>query len=249
MCRAECERGKKYRKGKCFMRFVTFTFSVALFIAVLAHATAQDTVGKDTGAARTTAKDTAASSEAAKGSEDKDPGVIVDEAVKKILKILGSSEYKDTAKRKPLQEEINQILLSHSDMKAISTLSLANYRSKFSDEQFEKFNDLFRRLLFATYVSHFNKYTNEKVVVLGTKKSDEKKAAVSTKLISDSGDTPIEYYMSKQSGKWLMYDVKVEGVSLVLNYRSQFREILLNNSVEKLIQRLADKVQKNEENI
>ncbi|MCX7049889.1 MAG: ABC transporter substrate-binding protein [Candidatus Sumerlaeota bacterium] len=231
------------------MRIIFLLFTAYWLVSASVYAAPEGAAKSDADAKTATAKDAGATSAAAKGSENPGPIETVDEAVKKILGILGSPEYKDTAKRKGFQEEIRKILIENSDVKTLSTLSLANYRSKFSDEQFEKFMDQFSRLLFATYISHFNKYTDEKIVILGAVKSAEDKAVVSTKLISSSGDTPIEYSMARHGKKWLLFDVRVEGVSLVLNYRSQFREILLNSTPDKLIQRLAEKVKKNEENL
>ena len=185
------------------------------------------------------------------GAPAKEPQEVVDEAVQKVLKIIATPEFKDAepAKKREMHEQIRSVLLDVADMKGISSLCLATFRKKFSDEQFEKFNGLFSRLLFATYVSHFDKYVDQKVVVADTKKTDDAKAVVSTKVISDTGEIPIEYSLSKQGDTWKLYDVRVEGVSLVMNYRSQFREILINSTVDKFLKRLEEKVKKNEENL
>jgi phospholipid transport system substrate-binding protein len=64
--------------------------------------------------------------------------------------------------------------------------------------------------------------------------------------VSSTKQMPIDFSFLKQDEKWLLYDVRVEGVSLVKNYRTQFREILLNKSADQFIERVRDKVNENE---
>ena len=145
-----------------------------------------------------------------------------------------------------MREKIRSMLLETVDIKTVSVLTLANYRSKFSNEQFEKFSELFSRLLFSTYITHLEKYSDEKVLITGTESLSDTRIVVKTNTVSSTKQIPIEFSFLKEGQKWLLYDVHIEGVSLVRNYRSQFREILLNKSADQFLERLRSKVDENE---
>jgi len=183
---------------------------------------------------------------AAKDPVIKQPREIVDDTVAKVFSILRDPVYKDPAKKLAMREKTRSILLRVVDMNAICALTLANYRKKFSEEQFAKFSDTFSRLLFSTYITHLEKYSNEKVVILETKNLSDSRVQVRTKTVTDTKEMPVDFSFNKQNERWLLYDVNVEGVSLVVNYRSQFREVLLNQTPEQLLQRLEQKVEENE---
>ena len=98
--------------------------------------------------------------DAKKNAQAKEPVEIVRQTVVKVLRILGDPAYQDSSQKKKMREEIRSILLGIVDMKSVSTLTLANYRNKFSDAQFETFSVLFSRLLFSTYIAHLETYSD-----------------------------------------------------------------------------------------
>jgi len=185
---------------------------------------------------------------AAKPSDDaaKDPATLVRGTVDKILAILQKPEYKDADKRKALREEIRRTLLSVANMERLATLTLANYKSKLSSEQYQKFLDLFSQLLFSTYIKRIEEYTDEKVEILKTTKDGDTRAVVQTTVITDAQRYPVDYSLAKDGDIWTFYDVKIEGVGLVQNYRTQFREMLVNDSPDKFLERIEKKVAENE---
>ncbi len=199
----------------------------------------------------------AAASEASKGSENPEkkeakplePRQIVEKTRDAVIKILGDPAYDDPKKKPAMREKVRKLLVDSVDMKTVSMLTLANFRKKFSDKEFEQFSKVFERLLFATYITHLEKYTNEKMPVVGTKRSSQSREVVHTKTITDTNEIPVDFYFIQQGKFWKLYDVHIEGVSLIKNYRSQFREILLNSSAEQLIARLEKKVKENEERL
>lgn len=178
-----------------------------------------------------------------------EPAEIVDVTTAKVIKILEDPEFKQDEHKKELREKVRKILVEQVDMNTVSTLTLARYRNKFSDAQFKKFMETFERLLFATYIKHLEKYTNERIVVLETEKKTPTRAEVKTKTVTDTRDIPVDFSFIKLGKLWKLYDVQIEGVSLIRNYRSQFREILINSTAEELLKRLADKVVENEKNL
>jgi phospholipid transport system substrate-binding protein len=148
-----------------------------------------------------------------------------------------------------MREKVRRAILVVVDMRTVSMLTLSNYRRKFSEKQFEQFMERFSHLLFVTYITHLEKHSNEKVEVVGTEDLSETRMRVKTKTITTNKEIPIDFSFLKQEDRWLLYDVHVEGVSLVKNYRSQFREILLNRSVGEFLERLKEKVEENEKDL
>ena len=223
-------------------RVFPFAFLMALAVVFAAAAAPEPP-----GSAPAASEETAASAPA--DAVPKAPADVVNETTEKVLKVLEDPGYKDAQKRKDLREQIRSILLSVADMERISVLTLANYKSKFSDEQFKQFTETFSRLLFATYISNIEKYNGEKVLILETKEVGEARVMVKTKVTSDVKDIPIDYSLAQEEGQWKVYDIYVEGVSLVKNYRPQFREILLNKSAADFLARIEKKVKENEEKL
>jgi len=117
-----------------------------------------------------------------------------------------------------------------------------NWRS-LSDEQRAEFEPLFRELLERAYMSKIEAYRGEKIVY-GREYSEGDYATVQTRLITDRGtDIPIDYSLLREGNRWRVYDVAVDGISLIDNYRSQFADIIHTSSYQELVKRLKAKVQ------
>ena len=86
-------------------------------------------------------------------------------------------------------------------------------------------------------------YEDERIVYQEQKKISTTKARVKTKILRRSNDIPVVYSMLQRDGSWKIYDVNIEGVSLVKNYRTQFGKILMKNSPSLLIERLKKKIE------
>ena len=165
----------------------------------------------------------------------------------KVMTILNNPDYKDPAKTQPLREEIRATMLKVADMDIMASLTLANFKRKFSPEEFQKFKDLFSKLLFTTYITRIEDHSKEKLSIIETRKIDETKVFVVTKTNpGDQKEVPVNFSMVHQGETWKVFDIEVEGVSLVKNYRSQFREILVNGTPADLLKRLEEKVKENE---
>lgn len=167
----------------------------------------------------------------------------------KVTKILDDPGYKDSSRQPALREQIRQTILEGVDMDRIGTLTLAQYRDKFSDAQFRRFSDLLSRLVFTTYISHMEKYHGQKIVVLNTETLAEDRATVHTKILDEIRESSVDYSLVRIRGAWKLYDVHIEGVSLVKNYRSQFSDILVNKKPDQLNDQIEAKVKENEANL
>ena len=111
-------------------------------------------------------------------------------------------------------------------------------------EKRKEFTRLFTQLLFNTYVDRLQNYTgsNEKVFY-DSQQVDGDYAVVKTHVLYQGNNASLDYRLHMANGKWKVYDVVIEGISLVENYRSQFSSILANDSFDSLLQKLRAKVQ------
>ncbi|MCK5162159.1 MAG: ABC transporter substrate-binding protein [Desulfobacula sp.] len=160
-----------------------------------------------------------------------------------ILEILRDPSLKGEECIKKRRASLRKVIHERFSFSKMSQLSLARHWKKRSDEEKKIFIELFGQLLEETYISKIEDYTDEKVVYVKefVKKN---KAQVNTKIITDTIEIPINYRMYQtKNGSWMVYDLVIEGVSLVGNYRSQFNQILQKDTYEKLVQELKKKIE------
>jgi phospholipid transport system substrate-binding protein len=102
----------------------------------------------------------------------------------------------------------------------------------------EEFTQLFADLLERTYIARMDEYGGERIRYVG-ESLDGDLAVVRARIVTRTGtEVPVESRMVLRGGRWLIYDVLIENVSLVANYRSQFDRIVRTNSYEELVRRL-----------
>ncbi len=119
--------------------------------------------------------------------------------------------------------------------------SLARHWAQRTDEEKKEFIRLFGELLEQTYLDKVEGYSGEKVQYEG-ETIDGDYAVVKVKIITKKNvDIPVKYRLKKKGNDWLVYDISIEGVSLVNNYRTQFNSILSGSSYGELVKRLKAK--------
>jgi len=158
--------------------------------------------------------------------------------VDKALDLLRNPTEKKEEKEKKILALADEIF----NYTELSRLSLANYWKAFTPEQQKEFIRLFGKLLARDYMDRIMMYTNEKVTFGKEIRVSENTVEVYSDLITNTRTIRMAYRMILENGEWRVYDVVVEGVDLVMNYRSQFREILKNKSPEDLLKILGEKV-------
>lgn len=169
--------------------------------------------------------------------------------VDKALVVLRDPRFKPAAKTKERREQLKQILFARFDFSEMAKRSLgANWRRRTPKEQ-EEFVRLFTDLLERAYADTIESYGDEKIVYVG-ERLDGGYADISSKVLTSKGEEfSLNYRAHFVGGEWRVYDVVVENISMVNNYRSQFNRIITNASYEELVRRLKDKadfpVQKN----
>ncbi len=164
--------------------------------------------------------------------------------VDKVLDVLRDPSLKAESAKKVKKDKIRAISEKMFDFTELSKRTLAQNWSKFNPEQQKEFVELYTSLLEDAYANKIMAYTDEKIVFSKEVALTEKTVEVRSTVMRKNGDIPIYYRVIRKAGVWRVYDVVIEGVSLINNYRSQFREILSNKPPESLLETLRKKVGK-----
>ena len=168
----------------------------------------------------------------------------VQSRVNEVLAVLRSHSSQDDAAEAAKKEKLRSIANRMFDFDTLSKWSMGRNWEKLNAEQQKEFVELYKKILEKVYMDRLLTYTDEQVLFTKDLMLGDKKAEVRTVVKTASKEIPINYRVLQKNGKWLVYDVIIEGVSLIKNYRSQFNSILLNNSPEELLQMLRDKAAK-----
>lgn len=170
------------------------------------------------------------------------PMSAVESTVNRVLDVLRDPKMKGPAAKSLKTEKLRVIYKDMFDEMEFSRRTLTRNWNKFTPEQRREFVDLFEQVLEKTYLDRILEYSNEKIVFYKESMIADDKAEIQSKVITSSKEVPIYYRMILKNGKWKVYDVVVENVSLVQNYRTQFNEILAGGTPEQLLETLRKKV-------
>ncbi|MDG4476389.1 MlaC/ttg2D family ABC transporter substrate-binding protein [Thiovibrio frasassiensis] len=172
-----------------------------------------------------------------------DPVVFMKDAVDEIISILQDEKLAVPARKAERKNRVVTIVEKKFDFREMSMRALArHWRDRTPAEQ-DRFVFLFKTLLENTYIAKIETYSGEKVVFKKTTVQGNK-AIVYSDLIRKNIETPVNYKLKSNDNSWMVYDVEVEGVSLVNNYRTQFASILSKENFAGLIAKLEEKVNK-----
>ncbi|MDD2540243.1 MAG: ABC transporter substrate-binding protein [Desulfuromonadaceae bacterium] len=163
----------------------------------------------------------------------------VKKTVDEVVHIVADKELKknDAKRRQALKKTISTIF----DYSEMAKRSLGKYWNVRSDAEKKSFTLLFATLLENSYAGKIESYNNEKIVYI-REIPDGDYAEVKSKVVTANRDEfTLDYRLFKHNGKWMVYDVIIEGVSLVSNYRSQFNKIIASNGYDKLVKKLQTK--------
>jgi phospholipid transport system substrate-binding protein len=172
------------------------------------------------------------------------PQETIQTQVNRALEVLRDPALKAESARATKEKKIWAIIDSVFDYNELSKRTLAQHWKEFAPVQQEEFTRLFGKLLGGVYMDRIIAYKDEKVVFGKATNLSDKTAEVQSEVLRSSKSIPILYRMILVNGEWRVYDVVIEGVSLVQNYRSQFKEILMNKSPEDLLKMLREKTRK-----
>jgi phospholipid transport system substrate-binding protein len=162
--------------------------------------------------------------------------------VNKVLDVLRDPKLKGEAAKGIKKEKLEVIYEQMFDEVELSMRTLGGNWTKLNPAQQKEFVQLYRQILEKAYIDKILSYTDEKIAFSKENMLSNNQAEVQTKVITSSKEIPIFYRVILKDGTWKVYDVVVENVSLVQNYRSQFNSILGKNTPDQLLEILRKKV-------
>lgn len=160
----------------------------------------------------------------------------------RVIDVLKDPKLKVASAKEIKKEKLRVIYRDMFDEVELSRRTLGRNWNKLDPAQRQEFVHLYEQVLEKAYIDRILSYTNEKIVFYKEIKLSDNQVEVQSKVIMSSKEIPIFYRMIMKDGIWKVYDVVVENVSLVQNYRSQFNDILAKNSPEQLLVILRKKV-------
>lgn len=164
-------------------------------------------------------------------------------AIDRVVKTLDNPALKGEARVAERRAAVRKIANDIFDFPEIARRSLGRHWAGKTDAEHEEFVGLFADLLERSYIAKIDTYGGEKISYT-SERAEGDISVVGTKIISKSGtEVPVDYRMLKKGDRWLVYDVSIEGVSLVSNYRTQFNKIIQTSSYAELIKKMKSKQQ------
>jgi phospholipid transport system substrate-binding protein len=161
--------------------------------------------------------------------------------IDKAVKILEDPELRKDGRQRERREAVRQVANDIFDFSETAKRSLARHWAPRTQAERDEFVSLFADLLERSYIGKIELYGGEKIQFIGESVEGEG-AVVRTKLVTKQGtEIPIDYRMLRRGDKWLVYDVVIEGVSLISNYRTQFNKIITTSSFQELIKKMKTK--------
>ena len=166
------------------------------------------------------------------------PLAVVRHTVDGVIAVLADKGRSEDSRRR----EVKALISENFDFAAMANRVLATNWRKASKSERSRFTNLFRELLSNTYWARISAYRDEQVEYLGERQRSERLATVNTLIKTDSADIPVDYKLYLRGERWLAYDVVIEQVSLVRNYRSSFQDLVRQKGIAGLISELETKV-------
>jgi phospholipid transport system substrate-binding protein len=163
--------------------------------------------------------------------------------IDEVLKIIQDKELKQPGRADERRQRLEQVVGDRFDYQEMSRRSLGAPWSTLSDKDKDEFVALFRTLLTNSYADKIESYTGEGVQYLN-ERTEKDYAEVRTKVLTGKVEIPLDYRLLNKGADWRVYDVVVDGVSLVNNYRGQFSKILRTSTFADLVDQLRKKSDK-----
>ncbi len=168
------------------------------------------------------------------------PTVVVRGTIDEVIRLVNDEGLKKPDQATHRRQLLEEIIGKHFDFEEMAKRSLAAHWRNRSEPEQQEFATLFQSLLSKTYAGKIENYSGEKVQYLKERLKDSF-AEVQTTIVSNKTEISLDYRLLLKDGNWRVYDVVVDGVSLVKNYRVQFDRIIRDSSYEELVKTLRDK--------
>jgi len=167
----------------------------------------------------------------------------VKNTIDRVLKIVTDPNLKPQSKTKERRAQVRQTVLERFNFGEMARRSLATHWRDLTPQQQEEFVNLFTELLEKSYVDKIENFSDEKILYLG-EQVDQGIATVKSKVVTKKNvEIPIDYKLLQRAGKWEVYDIIIESVSLINNYRIQFNKIIRTKSYPELVRLMKVKLE------
>src|SRR5262245_61614773 len=161
--------------------------------------------------------------------------------VDRVLKIVGDPGLKGADRAKERRTAVRRVADDFFAFEETAKRSLGRHWQSRTPAEQREFVLVFSELLERSYLTKIELYGGEKIQYVG-ESIDGDQAVVKTKIFSkQESEIPVDYRMLKRADKWLVYDVVIEGVSLISNYRTQFNKIIQTTSYQELVKKIKAK--------
>ncbi len=161
----------------------------------------------------------------------------------KVIDVLNNPELKGPAKETERRKKIREAVMELFDFGEMAKRSLGIYWKERSAADKKEFTGLYSDLLERSYINRIEGYSNEKITY-DNESIDGDYAVVKTRLRTKRGEEiPIDYKLLNENGKWMVYDLVIENVSLVNNYRVQFNKVIRSTSYAELVKKMKNKAE------
>lgn len=163
------------------------------------------------------------------------------EAVERGLQVVNDPQFQSEEKRKERNERLKEIIYSLFDFNEMARRSLGAHWRRLTPRQQQEFVPAFRDFLEGIYADRVDLYNGERALFL-KEVLDGEYAEVYSKVVSKKGtEAGVVYKLHRMNGSWKVYDIVVENISLISNYRAQFSRLMANSSFEELIRRMKER--------
>jgi len=179
---------------------------------------------------------------AARASVNDEPKAVVQSTVEAIIKVLQQREKKDRLTERN-RDDIRKVVTGRFDYGEMARRSLGKSWNDMDLPRQKRFTDLFRELLERSYGNRLASYKNQKVTYSDAETKGDK-ARVATMVDDGQVQTPVDYTLWKSPTGWQVYDIKIEGVSLISTFREDFKASLEKSGIDGLMSEVEAKVKK-----
>jgi len=166
------------------------------------------------------------------------PQAIIQKTVDEVLKVLANK----AASTEDRIRSIEEIVYGRFDLQTMSRLVLARSWKLFSKEQQSEYVTEFKKYLSNNYGGRIERYDQQRVEIIGERQEPRGDVIVHTRIVGGEFEgTLVDYRLRKTAGEWLVIDVVIEGISMVSNFRDQFKAIVSSGGPELLLEKLKEK--------
>jgi phospholipid transport system substrate-binding protein len=161
--------------------------------------------------------------------------------LQQLTSVLGDASLKGDEHRTERRAKIMSVVKIGFDFREMSKRVLGKTWQDIDDKERDNFTELMTKLLENVYIGKLEGYSGQTIEYIGENIKDDR-AQVSVNVDNAGTKIPIHYIMRKAEARWMVYDINIEGVSLVRNYQEQFKSILRTDNYEGLVKVLKDKI-------